>query len=185
MSKGLKACMRVAAVAMGLTLAAATLQLRAQNASVEPSKMLRIGVVDERFQSYNIEMAEVTGGSFWKPYSSQPSQKTAAKPSAPQPDSTPTGMDPNLYQYRPPIDLSNVRLRKLAAALGPAYVRVSGTWANTVYFADSDTPPAKAPTGFSGVLTRKEWKGVIDFAHAVNAEIVTSFPTSVGTRRSG
>jgi len=31
---------------------------------------------------------------------------------------------------------------------------------------------------FSGVLTRKEWKCVIDFSHAVNAEIVTSFATS-------
>ena len=76
-------------------------------------------------------------------------------------------MNPNMYQYRPPIDLTNPRLRKLAAALGPAYVRVSGTWANSVYFADSDNPPAKAPAGFSGVLTRKEWKGVIDFVHAV------------------
>ena len=43
-------------------------------------------------------------------------------------------MSPDLYQYRPPIDLSNARLRKLAAALGPAYVRVSGTWANTDLF---------------------------------------------------
>jgi hypothetical protein len=43
-------------------------------------------------------------------------------------------MDPALYRQRPPIDLTNPRLRKLAAALGPAYVRVSGTWANTTYF---------------------------------------------------
>ena len=28
--------------------------------------------------------------------------------------------DPNLYQYRPPIDLSNARLRKLAA--GPLFL---------------------------------------------------------------
>jgi hypothetical protein len=43
-----------------------------------------------------------------------------------------------IFEARPPIDLSNARLRTLAAALGPAYVRVSGTWANTVYFADAD-----------------------------------------------
>jgi hypothetical protein len=91
-------------------------------------------------------------------------------------------MNPNLYQYRPPIDLSNPQLRKLALAFGPAYVRVSGTWANSVYFVDSDSRPAKAPAGFSGVLTRKEWKGVIDFVHAVNGKLVTSFATSVGTR---
>jgi hypothetical protein len=30
--------------------------------------MPRLGTVDERFQSYNVEMLEVTGGRFWKPY---------------------------------------------------------------------------------------------------------------------
>jgi hypothetical protein len=30
--------------------------------------MSRVGIVDERFQSYNIEMLEVTGGNFWKAY---------------------------------------------------------------------------------------------------------------------
>jgi hypothetical protein len=81
------------------------------------------------------------------------------------------------------FDLTNARLRKLAAALGPAYMRVSGTWANTVYFHDSDTPsPASPPLGFQGVLTRREWKGVIDFAHAVNASLTTSFAISAGER---
>ena len=94
-------------------------------------------------------------------------------------------MSPDLYQYRPPIDLSNARLRKLAAALGPAYVRVSGTWANTTYFQNSDKPaPKTPPKGFNGVLTRQQWKGVVDFAHAVDAKIVTSFATSPGTRNA-
>ncbi len=31
-------------------------------------------------------------------------------------------------------------------------------------------------------MTRQEWKGVIDFAQAVNAKLVTSFATSPGTR---
>ena len=53
-----------------------------------------------------------------------------------------------MYQYRPPIDLTNPRLRKLAAALGPAYMRV--TWANTTYFHDSEEPaPKTSPKGFS------------------------------------
>ena len=97
----------------------------------------------------------------------------------------PAGMDPNLYQQRPPIDLTNPRLRKLAAALGPAYVRVSGTWANTAYFQNSDQPaPKTPPKGFGGVLTRRQWKGVIDFAQAVDAKLVTSFATSPGTRNA-
>ena len=43
-------------------------------------------------------------------------------------------MNPGLYEYRPPVDLTQARLRKLAAALGPAYVRVSGTWARRPTF---------------------------------------------------
>jgi hypothetical protein len=74
-------------------------------------------------------------------------------------------------------------LRKLAAALGPAYVRVSGTWANTVYFHDSDAPaPTTPPEGFQGVLTRSQWKDVVDFAAAVDAKLVTSFAISGGVR---
>jgi heparanase 1 len=157
-------------------------QLMAQVASLDPAKMPSIGTVDERFQSYNIEMVEVIGGRFWKPYGSTTNKSKAQEP-ATQEGSTPAGIDPNLYQYRKPIDPSNPRLRKLAAALGPAYVRVSGTWANSVYFQDSDNAaPANAPSGFSGVLTREEWKGVIDFSHAVNAEVVTSVATGPGPR---
>jgi hypothetical protein len=76
-----------------------------------------------------------------------------------------------------------VRLRKLAAALGPAYLRVSGTWMNSTYFQESDaSAPATPPKGFNSVLTRKQWKGVVDFSRAVDAKIVTSFATSAGTR---
>ncbi|WP_213029978.1 hypothetical protein, partial [Acinetobacter baumannii] len=75
---------------------------------------------------------------------------------------------------RSPIDLANARLRKLAAALSPAYVRVSGTWANATSFADTDGTRGKPPPGFDSVLSRDPWRGVIDFARAVNAEIVTS-----------
>jgi hypothetical protein len=143
--------------------------------------MPRVGSVDERFQSYNIEMVEVTGGRFWKPYAAKAGDSTEA---AKQPGSNqPSGMSPSLYQYRPPIDLSNARLRKLAAALGPAYLRVSGTWANSTFFQNSDDPaPDTPPKGFNGVLTRKQWKGVVDFFGAVGAKIVTSFAISMGTR---
>jgi heparanase len=174
---------RFCIIAFVLALGGVPVQVQAQAVSLDPAKMLRIGAVDERFTSYNIEMAEVTGGNFWKPYGNKgPKAAPGKKPV--QSASNPADMDPNLYQYRPPIDLSNPRLRKLAAALGPAYVRVSGTWANSVYFADSDKPPANAPAGYNGVLTRKQWKGVIDFIHAVSGELVTSFVTSTGTRNA-
>jgi len=150
--------------------------------SLNPAGMPRIGTIDERFQSFNVEMLEVTGGRFWKPYKDMET-KSKAQAAAQKSGATPAGMNPNLYEYRPPINLGNARLQKLAAALGPAYMRVSGTWANTTYFSDSDDPsPKTPPKGFSGVLTRKQWKGVIDFSHAVNAKIITSFATSPGTR---
>jgi hypothetical protein len=163
-------------------------QARPMNENViTPASMTRVGSVDERYQSYNVEMLEVTGGKFWKPYGPEleailKAGQSASAPSRASSSDTPAGMDPRLYEYRPPIDLGRPRLRKLAAALGPAYVRVSGTWANTTYFADSDPPPSTPPPGFMGVLSRQQWKGVIDFAKAVNAEIVTSFAIGAGTR---
>src|SRR6202140_3766577 len=101
---------------------------------------------------------------------------------APDKSGVPAGMDADLYEYRPPVDLSNGKLRKLAAALGPAYVRVSGTWANTTYFADSDPAPSSPPSGFAGVLNRDRWKGVADFAAATAARIVTSMAIGPGVR---
>src|SRR6202008_56034 len=174
--------MRIAAAFSTVAVVFLATRLMAQVASLDPAKMSRIGTVDDRFQSYNIEMVEVIGGRFWKPYGSTPNESKAQE-SASQAGFAPAGIDPNLYQYRAPIDLSNPRLRKLAAALSPAYVRVSGTWANSAYFQDSENAaPANAPAGFSGVLTREEWKGVVDFSHAVNAEIVTSVATGPGSR---
>jgi heparanase 1 len=142
--------------------------------------MRRIGTVDQRFQSYNIEMVEITGGRFWKPYRVELGGEPAQPPRSGS--DTPPGMDPHLYQYRPPIDLTNTRLRKLAAALAPAYVRVSGTWANTTYFSDSDTAPSTPPAGFKSVLTHRQWQSVVDFSQSVDAQIVTSFAVSPGTR---
>jgi glycosyl hydrolase family 79 len=147
--------------------------------------MPRIGTIEDRFQSYNVEMLEVTGGKFWKPYDGKAGSPQQQKPPADGAGAggdPPAGMDPSAYAYRPPINLANARRRKLAAALGPAYVRVSGTWANTTYFADSDPVPKTPPKGFDGVLSRPQWKGVVEFARAVDATIVTSFATSPGTR---
>jgi hypothetical protein len=154
--------------------------------ALAPVAMPRVASIDERFQSYNIEMVEVTGGRFWKPYA-QPGTAAGQQPQEKPPaGGQPAGMDPGLFEYRPPIDLSNLRLRKLAAALGPAYLRVSGTWANSTYFQDSDeAAPATPPKGYNSVLTRMEWKGVVDFVQAANAKLVTSFAMSAGTRDAG
>jgi heparanase 1 len=183
MSRSLRRCVCMAVFLCIASVVVLAMQLIAQVVSLDPAKMPVIGTVDERFQSYNIEMVEVIGGRFWKLYATSASSNSKAQEPAQSEGFTPAGIDANLYQYRAPIDLSNPRLRKLAGALSPAYVRVSGTWANSAYFQDSENAaPANAPPGFSGVLTRAEWKGVIDFSHAVNAEIVTSVATGTGSR---
>ncbi|HLG79483.1 MAG TPA: hypothetical protein VKY22_00585 [Bradyrhizobium sp.] len=134
--------------------------------AIMPRSMPRLGEVDARFQSYNIEMVTVTGGRFWKPYGVRP--------------------DRELYAERSPIDLTNARLRKLTAALGPAYIRVSGSWANATYFADRDESGRPPPPGYTSVLTHAQWRGVLDFAAAsVESQIVTSFAVSPGSRDTG
>src|SRR6202049_2027429 len=181
LSRSIRSCIWLAMILCTTSVVVPATQLIAQVVSLDPAKLPAIGTVDERFQSYNIEMVEVIGGRFWKPYGST-TNESKAQESAFHAGFAPAGIDPNLYQYRAPIDLSTPRLRKLAAALAPAYVRVSGTWANSTYFADSDKAPSAPPAGFDGILTRQQWHGVVDFSQSVNAPIVTSFAISPGAR---
>src|SRR4051812_30590677 len=143
--------------------------------TVSLKDMKYLGSVDERYQSYNVEMAEVVGGEFWRPYKTMDSL----------PSST-AAFDPSnrslMFRKLPPINLADKRLINLAKALAPAYVRVSGSWANTVYFQNNDSPEIKAPEGFVNTLTRSQWKGVIDFVKATNSKLVTSFAVSTGVR---
>ncbi|WP_312015659.1 hypothetical protein [Bradyrhizobium liaoningense] len=155
-----------ASALMFAVFAATSCDVHAGEQFVAPSSLKTIGTIDARFQSYNVEMVEITGGRFWKPY----------------PRDTRALVDRDRYGYRPPIDLTNRRLRNLTSALAPAYMRVSGTWANATYFADDDHTPSTPLSGFNTVLTRAQWRGVIEFARAVNAEIVTSFAVSPGSR---
>jgi len=96
------------------------------SSTVTPARMPVIATVDDRYQSYNIELVEVMGGTWWAPYSQQPSVPAAS-----------SGGFNAAMRYQAPIDLRNPKLRKLAAALSPAYVRVSDAWANTMYFLDT------------------------------------------------
>ena len=84
-------------------------------ATISPSTLPQLTTIDERFQSYNVEMAEVIGGNFWKPYAAL-KPKTVTEPTT----TFEIGMDPAMFERRAAADLTNARLRKLAAALGPA-----------------------------------------------------------------
>lgn len=135
------------------------------------ANMEQIAKVEDRYQSVNVEMCEVVGGEFWVPYHLIDTAKVKAQGFA------------ALKRGIAPIDLYDEKLRTLAKALGPMYIRVSGTWANTTYFQDNDEPKLKkAPEGYENVLTRNEWKGVIDFCKAIDAKLVTSFAIGNGMR---
>ena len=147
---------------------------------ITPSKMDSLTEVDPRYQSYNIEMVEVIGGSFWKPYRLMDSLPAISDDSA----YDVSQQNNQMYRKRSPIDLTDHRLLALAKGLAPAYVRISGTWANGIYF-DSDNQtnqPGKTPAGFVNVLTAKQWKGVLDFLTATDSKLVTSFTVSNGVR---
>lgn len=176
-SRGRNILLAGAAALLSASSGDASGSLSASNVrALNPSAMPQIGQVDERFQSYNVESVEVTGGNFWAPYP----KRGEVQAKAVGPHGTEFATD--AYQKRDPIDLRNPRLRKLAKALGPAYMRVSGSWANNIYFQDDDLDPRPAPEGYQGVLTRRQWKGVVDFGRAVDAKILTSFAVSDGAR---
>lgn len=141
------------------------------SAALNLDSFQKIAQVDDRFQSFNVEMCEVVGGDFWVPYHLLDPAKVQKEGFA------------ALKHGIEPIKLDQQKLRMLAAGLGPTYVRVSGTWANTVYFQDNDEPKLEeAPEGFETVLTREEWKGVIDFVKAVDGKLITSFAIGEGIR---
>lgn len=146
--------------------------------AVNHTGMRQIGRVDERFQSFNVEMAEVVGGNFWIPYDKMDTTQNVTLD-----ENAGIGANKNLFRAVPPINLYEKRLCILASALAPSYLRVSGTWANTTWFQDNDGPKlTTAPDGFKNVLSRKEWKGVVDFTRTINARLVTSFAISDGVR---
>jgi hypothetical protein len=125
------------------------------------SRLQAVATVDERFQSYNVEMVEVTGGRFWAPYG---------------------GPADEVYRMRQPEDLGDRRLRALARQLGPAYMRISGTWANSTYLEAEGEHLTAPPPGYRQILTRAQWRGVVDFARAVDARIGVSYAVSEGPR---
>lgn len=151
-ARSLFAATALAALAAGAPAPASSLSLGA---------LPRIATVDPRFQAYNVEMVEVTGGRFWAPYGGPADER---------------------YRQRPPIDLANPRLIALAKGLGPSLMRVSGTWANNTYLEAPGEQLSAPPAGFVQVLTRAQWQGVVAFSKAVDAPIVTSFAVSKGTR---
>ncbi|MCC8106017.1 MAG: beta-glucuronidase [Clostridiales bacterium] len=133
--------------------------------------------------SYNIEFAEVTGGTFWKAYT--PEQVAGTEDfTIPSKGTSFNEMFADLMQSYPPINLYDEKLRNLARELGPVWVRVSGTWATKTYYDFDGTTDGKVPEGYLNVLTKEQWLGVLDFVKAVHAKLLISVSNCPGLHKA-
>lgn len=129
---------------------------------IDPRGWAHVATVGPQYLSFNIEMAEVTGGDFWAPYGDPSGRRLAP---------------------RPPLDLADPRLVQLARALQPSVIRVSGTWANSTYIpANGEPPPLAPPPGFGQVLRQDRWNQLAALVRATGSALLLSFPASVGAR---
>ena len=145
---------------------------------LNPETNTKIRTVDERLMSYNIEMTEITGGTFWKAYT--PEQIAGTEEFRFSGNMTDFTAMADLMQVYPPIDLYDEKLRRLAKALGPAWIRVSGSWATKTYYDFDGTTGGKAPAGYASVLTKEQWIGVLDFVKAVDGKLLISVSNCAG-----
>ncbi len=158
----------------------------AQYITLNPDEATKLRTVDERLVSYNIEMTEVTGGTFWKAYTPEQIAGTEEfKISGGLNDLTDFTAKSDLMQYFPPIDLYHERLRRLAKELGPVWVRVSGSWATKTYYDFDGTTGGRAPEGYASVLTKEQWVGVLDFVKEVGGKLLVSVSNCAGDHPDG
>lgn len=142
-------------------------------------KLSPLRQVDKRLVSYNIEMTEVTGGTFWTRYTDAQVDGTEEFPVIS--DWRDMG---NLQQWYDPIDLYNKRLIALAKELGTAWVRVSGTWANKTYYDFDGHTGGVVPEGFQNLLTKEQWIGVLEFVKAIDGKLLVSMANCPGIHKA-
>ena len=148
----------------------------AEFVKLQASGLNALREMNERLVSYNVEMTEVTGGTFWKAYTEAQVDGTEEFPMITN------WMDMgNLQQWNDPIDTTNPRLIKLAKELGTAWVRVSGTWANKTYYDfEGKYADGTVPEGFQNVLTKKQWLNLLDFVKAIDGKLLVSIANCPG-----
>ena len=127
----------------------------------------KIREANPRLVSYNVEMTEVTGGTFWKAYTDA---QIDGIEQVPPPDFS-KGMGA-MHQWYDPIDTTNPRLLKLAKELGSGWVRVSGTWATKTYYDFEGTDVT--PEGYQNRLTKEQWINLLNFVKTVNGKLKIS-----------
>ena len=143
-----------------------------------------IRTINPRLVSYNVEMTEVSGGTFWKAYTEGQIAGTEQFPKLEGGFSNHTAMA-GLMQYYPPVDTTNGKLINLAKEFGSVWVRVSGTWATKTYYDFEGTTGGKAPEGYQSVLTREQWTNLVNFVKAVDGKLLISASNCAGDHKDG
>ena len=133
---------------------------------LQASGLEKIREQNPMLTSYNVEMTEVTGGTFWKAYTEAQIDGTE---DVPAPDLS-KGIA-SMHQWYDPIDTTNPRLIKLAKALGPKWIRVSGTWATRTYY---DFDETGLPEGYFNHLHKDQWINLLNFVKAVGGKLKIS-----------
>ena len=147
---------------------------------LNPAELVQLHEQNERLMSYNVEFAEVTGGTFWKAYT--PEQIAGTEEFYVEPTSEGiAAMYKDLMQVYAPINLYDEKLRKLTKELGTAWCRVSGTWATKTYYDfDGEYADGTVPEGYLNVLTKEQWIGVLDFVRDCNLKLKVSLANCPG-----
>ncbi len=151
----------------------------AEYVKLSPDTLQALREGNPMMMSYNVEFAEVTGGTFWKAYT--PGQVAGTEEFYVEPSNEGiAALYKDLMQVYPPIDLYNEKLRALARELGTAWVRVSGTWSTKTYYDFDGTTNGKVPEGYLNVLTKEQWIGVLDFVKAIGGKLMISMSNCPG-----
>lgn len=140
---------------------ASTYPVRADTPTV--SSAAPVATTDERFLAVAVDTAEVVGAPFWAP------------------------LDAGSETYQlpgPPYDFTRPKLRTLASALAPAYLRIGGTTADDVYYDMSDSPVTTPPAPYEYVLTRAQWDAVNAFATATGMRVLFTIDAGPGPRNA-
>ncbi|HUO74534.1 MAG TPA: hypothetical protein VMU39_27435 [Solirubrobacteraceae bacterium] len=144
---------------VGVVGALAVLASTASATTVRTVSSPVVAHTSPRYVSFAVDLDQITGGMFW----SQAPHATGNAPVA-------------------PYDFTRPRLRALARALAPAYLRISGTAANKTFY-DLGSPPLTTPPGvYQRILTKTEWDHVGTFADALGLQIVLGINAGPGPR---
>lgn len=126
----------------------------------DPQRLPFVAEVSERFVSVAVDVDQLAGGTFWDP--------------AGGPDMV----------AAPPYDFSRARLRTLAGALAPAYLRLGGSASDQTYY-DLSAAPGDPPAPFELVLTRAQFDAANQFAIDLGLEVVFTVNAGAGPRDAG